>query len=144
MSATENKEPITPELCHNSRLVFYPKDAEEATFIQKRLFEMECSWKRLGKTVAELEGCVQKGILCDNGTIYYNPDKDKPYFLCSIDQFDSEYIPADQKFIRDQFNELSGRIDDLAEKVNRIYEALYPDIDKTKPTLKKPRGTQTP
>lgn len=140
MTAAVNHAPITPALCHSERLVFQPKDAEEAIYIQKKLLEMGCKWNRHGAAVAEVEGCVAKGLLCEKGTIYYNPDRTRPYLICAAEQFDADYLPPDKVYLRDRFNELSARIDALAEKVDRIYEALYPDVDKTKPSLKKPRA----
>lgn len=144
MVSTYNKSPITPELCHSARLVFYPKDAPEAIYIQKKLFDMGCRWNKSGTEITEVENCIAKGILCDSGRLYYNPDQSTPFLVCSSSQFDPDYLTPDQAYVRDRFNELSARIDDLAEKVNRIHDALFPDMDKTKPRLNKPRGTPNP
>ena len=140
----QNNAYITRELCHSSRVVFYPKDVDEAIYIQKKLFEMGCRWARDGIEVANVAESVGKGLLCEKGTLYYNPDKEKPFVIATADQFDPDYLPPEQAYVRDRFNELSARIDDLAEKVNRIHDALFPDVDTTKPTLQKPRGAPKP
>ena len=140
-----NTEKITPESCKGKTLLFYPQTEEEAAFIQRRIFALGFKWSANRVEVQETAGCVQKGMVLEDTTLYFNPTSEnrEKGFLCTSAQFDENYLPPEQVFIREQFNKLAARIEEIAKDVAEIKKELQPArLDK--PLLKNPGQEQAP
>lgn len=139
-----NNTSLTAAFCLNNRLIFRPRSEEEALFIQERLSAFGIRWVNgdpVGTRVAE---CARHGMIVDEGKLFYNPRSEEGSILCTADQFGAEYIPPDKRFLMEQFNKLSAKIDVLTEKVDRLYAELHPEMADTKPGLKKPTQRRDP
>lgn len=141
-----NNEKITPELLRRSQLVFYPRTAEETIFIQQRLLDMGAVWADGVAKVSHVADSVNTGLIVQQGKILYNPGKDPAYRLATIEQFDGEYLTPEQKFLKEQFDKVHARLDEMDRKIGELQAALLPrDIGKLpkdvagKPALKRPR-----
>jgi hypothetical protein len=89
----KNMAKITKELCENETLVFYPETAEEAAFIQNKLFEMGFKCGKSGDTrIQNLELCVEKGMVLKNGGLYANPTEESRNncIICTSNNFFSQ------------------------------------------------------
>ena len=141
-----NDQKITREFCKGRTLIFYPRTEEEAGFIQRRLFELGCGWCNDRAVVQNVKDCVSHGIFLDAGKIYYdggNTAAGRNALLCTSAQFDENYLPPEQVFIWEQFNQLAARIEEINKKVDAIYKELQPaKLDKQ--VLKKPGQDQAP
>ena len=139
-----NTEKITPEFCKGKTLLFYPQTEEEAAFIQRRIFALGFKWSANRVEVQETAGCVQKGMVLEDTTLYFNPTSEnrEKGFLCTSAQFDEVFVSFEQKVL-EQFNKLSARIEEITQRVDAIYKELQPaKLDKQ--VLKKPVPDQAP
>jgi hypothetical protein len=140
---TVNTQPITRELCARNDLIFYPKTAEEAAYIQTRLFSLGCFWER-GEAASKVQypdACAAKGLVSRRGELFTSPQLDKPYLLCTADQLGEKYVPPSQAFLFEQFNLLAERLDrrfDAIEKRLDGIEAQLAPANLDKQRLKSP------
>lgn len=139
----DNDQQITPELMRNARLVFYPKTAEEAEVIQRRLIAMGARWANGAGDLQYMQESVSTGILSENGTLYYNPNADSRNLRATVQQLDPDYIPEERRFLMEQFgkinariDELAKRVDDMSQKVDHMHDEMFPTTGTTKPKLK--------
>lgn len=133
-----NNTALTAEFCRNNRLIFRPQSGEEAVFIQERLAAFGIRWVNGDPVGTRAAECAAKGMFIDGGKLYYNPTSDAGCVICAAEQFDKNYLSSDKRFMLDQFNKLSAKIDALTEKVDRLYAEIHPEVANTKPGLKKP------
>ncbi len=85
--------PLTKTFFRLNNVSFFPKTAAEASYIQRRLFDMGIFW-RTGDQVSNLDECVAKGISVMKGRIYYGIDSAKWYIAREITDFKNAN-PAD-------------------------------------------------
>ena len=140
----QNTSPLTFDFCHSHRLVFHPRTVTEAMVIQQRLANFGIRWTNNDPVGSKLQECVDKGMAVDGGKLFYNPTQNPENLLCSVDQFDKDYVPEGQRFILEQFNKLAARLDGivdrlerLEEKVDALHGEMFPTVENTKPLLKR-------
>ena len=141
-----NDQKITREFCKGKTLIFYPQTQEEAAFIQRRIFALGFKWPSGSTEVGKLADCVSHGILLNAGSVLYHSPASTNLdvgLLCTSAQFDENHLPPEQVFIREQFNKLAARIEEIAKDVAEIKKELQPArLDK--PLLKNPGQEQAP
>jgi len=127
----KNDTMITKEFCRGKTLIFYPKTAEEAEFIQSKIFEMGYHWgyARVAE-VGHASTCIAAGMVLKNEKLYTDPNNESLLngILCTYDQF--EKYPTERELMLELFNQLAA----LSKKVDAIYTEVMPRVmDKPKP-----------
>lgn len=137
----ENKDKISPETSEGKFFFFYPVTGEEAQLLVSKLRDAGFKMREKSSTAMSPENMVTHGVGVINGEYFCNPNKGwngAPLgnWLCTIEQIDSDYLPPDQRRMVDLFNKLTARIDELAEKINRIEQQVCPQEMDKKPRAK--------
>jgi len=134
----ENFEKITPDLLARHPLLFLPRTADEAIFIQEKLFGMGLDWNgRRDKKIGHVAEVLVNGIAVYKGNLYYIPGTGINYLLARAEQFDGAYLPPEHKFLREQFALVHARLDAMDAKIEALQDALLPK-DLGKSAIRKP------
>lgn len=143
----EYKDKISPETSEGRFLFFYPADTDEARILVGKLRDAGFKMREKASTAMSVKNMVAEGVGVINGEYFCNPNRGwngAPLgnWLCTIDQIDSDYLPPEQRMMVDLFNKLTARIDELAEKIDRIEQQVCPQEMDKKPRTKglKPGG----
>jgi len=139
-----NKDKINVETAKGRFLFFYPRTPEAAEDLLRKLRAAGFSPRAKSSTPLTPEGMIEKGVGVLDGEFFCAPNRSwngAPLgnWLCTAEQLDAGYLPPDQRLMMDLFNRLNARIDELAEKIDRIERHVIPQ-DIEKPGLRRPTG----
>jgi len=132
----ENKDKVSIENTKGKFLFFYPKTPLEAEELLNKLQDAGFTVRAKSATPLTAENMIKEGIGVLDGEFFCGPNKTwdgAPLgnWLCTIDQIDSDYLPPTQRMMLDLFNQMSARIEALAEKIDRIEQQVCPqEIEK--------------
>lgn len=138
-------ERLTPEFCRSNDIIFHPKNSGDAQSIQKALFGMGIFWADGSKTIKHTDECVKCGLVIQKGKIYYKGENDNTrYIAAAMEQLDEDYLSPDRKFMMEQFNKISARLDEMDRKFDELRREILPyELEKPAPGfLKKEKGAQ--
>lgn len=132
----DNTEKISIDTAAGKFLFFYPGSEEEAERTFARLLKAGFKIGNGYDTPLTAENAVKKGIGVLNGAFFCDPNRDykkapRGNWLCATDQLDEDYMPQDQRFILNLFNQLSERLDRIEQRLDGIEAEVSPSrIDK--------------
>lgn len=132
----ENKDKISIDNTQGKFLLFFPKTTGEAEELVNKLRDAGFTVRAKSSTPLTPDKIIESGIGVLNGEFFCGPNKDwngAPLgnWLCKTEQIDSDYLPPVQRMMLDLFNQMSARIDALAEKIDRIEQQVCPqEIEK--------------
>jgi hypothetical protein len=137
---------ITPAYCAGRKLYFHPQSAEEAQFIQERLFEMGFKWREGQTHPLYVDALAHGALFLENGVMFRSSSREASGTFCDIRQLDEKYLSPDQVFMMEQFNRMAAQIEALTQKVADLESALRPhgEIEKTKRPLPPPAKGKKP
>ncbi len=138
----ENKDKVSIESAKGKFLFFYPKTVIQAEELLNKLHDAGFAVRPQSSTPMTLENMVEKGIGVLDGEFFCGPNREwsgSPLgnWQCTVDQIDSNYLPPTQRMMLDLFNQMSARIDALAEKIDRIEQHVCPQEIKKPSTPRK-------
>jgi len=127
----ENTDKVSIETVQGKFLFFYPLTAADAEELLNKLRDAGFTPRAKSSTPLTAENMVKDGIGVLEGEFFCNPNRDwkgapRGNWMCTIDQIDSDYLPPVQRMMLDLFNQMSARIDALAEKIDRIEQQVCP------------------
>jgi hypothetical protein len=134
---------VTRETAHGEKLIFFPKDAAEATQLQKKLLSMGIVWGNGNADLGSADECSKYGLVLDNGLMYHRSPQDKTrYEPCRIGQVGEEgaAAPVPQDRVLEMFERVAARLDAVERRLTGIEAELTPVPALDKQKLKGPGG----
>lgn len=135
---------LTKEFCDTHDICFHPQSPDEARVIQEHLFKMGYKWRQGEQHPLYLEELANGSIHVSGGFLTCSTSgRSTQGIVCTVEQFDENYMPPEQKFIFDLFNKMSERLDKIEQRLDDIQADMRPKpMDKPAPPKNWGKGQQ--